>query len=66
MKRIQYACLCETSKFENEADLVAYIEKMSKKSAKFEVINKVIESDGSVTVETKSQYLNYKTGKYIE
>lgn len=66
MKRIQYACLFETSKFENEADLAAYIEKLNKKNAKFEIISKSVESDGSLTVETKSQYLNYKTGKYLE
>lgn len=66
MKRIQYACLLETSKFENEADLAAYIEKMNKKSAKFAVISKTVDPDGSVTVETKAQYLNYKTGKYLE
>ncbi len=65
MKRIQYACLLETSKFENEADLAAYIEKLNKKNAKFEIVGKTVEADGSVTVETKTPYLNYKTGTYL-
>lgn len=66
MKRIQYACLTEISKFENEADFNLYIEKLNKKGAKFEIVEKITEPDGSVTVETKSQYLNYKTGKYLQ
>lgn len=65
MKRILSACLIETSKFENETDLENYISSRIKKNTKIEILNKRIEEDGSLTVETKAQYLNYSTGCYF-
>lgn len=65
MKRIQSACLEQTSRFESEADFSDYIAKLQVKGTKYKLLSSETAADASVTTKMKLQYQNYETGEYF-
>lgn len=72
MKRITSACLEQTIRFDtyNDAkpqeDLNRFLELMDRKNTKYQVVDQVENSDGSIIIKIKKQYNAYKTDGYID
>lgn len=72
MKRITSACLEQTIRFDtyNDAnpkdDLKRFLELMDRKNTKYQVVDQIENSDGSVIIKIKKQYNAYKTDGYID
>lgn len=72
MKRITSACLEQTIRFDtyNDAnpkdDLKRFLELMDRKNTKYQIVDQMENSDGSVIIKIKKQYNAYKTDGYID
>lgn len=72
MKRITSACLEQTIRFDtyNDAnpkeDLKRFLELMDRKNTKYQIVDQMENSDGSVMIKIKKQYNAYKTDGYID
>ena len=72
MKRIISACLEQTIRFDtyNDAnpkdDLKRFLELMDRKNTKYQIVDQMENSDGSVIIKIKKQYNAYKTDGYID
>ena len=72
MKRITSACLEQTIRFDtyNDAnpkdDLKRFLELMDRKNTKYQIVDQMENSDGSVINKIKKQYNAYKTDGYID
>lgn len=72
MKRITSACLEQTIRFDtyNDAnpkdDLKRFLELMDRKNTKYQLVEQLENSDGSIIIKIKKQYNAYKTDGYID
>jgi len=65
MKRILSACLEQTQRFECEADLQTWLKGLERKRTAYQILSREAQPDGSVIVQLKRAYNNYKTGDYF-
>ncbi len=66
MKRIQYACLLQTVRFETKTELETFQFYLKKKNRKYEIESEQPQADGSIIIKLKRQYINYAPGDYMK
>lgn len=72
MRRIVSACLEQTMRFDTtseakpDIDFEVYINKLDKSGAKYQIVEKNKEADGSIIIKIKKQYNAYSTEGYLD
>lgn len=65
VKRIIFACLEQTNRFDNSEDFDLYKSALENKKTPYKILDVKTDADGSVVVKMKLQYNTYAVGDYL-
>ncbi|WP_010246271.1 hypothetical protein [Acetivibrio cellulolyticus] len=66
MKRIQFACLEQTIRFELKEEVDTFKKGMDKKRVLYKILEESSQPDGSTIIKLKRQYNSYDCGDYLK